>query len=469
MKKIHSRLASMLVAAATISTLAGCGSHSDKIEITIGMWPQAGLTQEVNMFKVWKERFETDHPEYQIKAAPYEYSIETAQSKGQSHTLPTVFQTWFTEPQWLVNAGYIKDITSFLNDLGWYDKMDVDMRNNLTFEGKVYGIPRDGYGLGLVLNKRILGECGLLPENEDETYSIYNKDGSPAYPTTFDEVRHFSEVIVDSTDNTRGILIPSANKNGGWQFSNIAWNFGAQLEVQNSDGKWVGTLNDPKAVEAMNWIKEMKSDGLLIDTITVSYNDWYGKIKSQVGMAIVGSDVVQLAITNAKLAKEDLAFVPMPAGPYGDRYSLYGGTPYVFSSDASDEQVKGAMMFLEYMGRSPDATEANLAAVTEGNEVASKKGEPIIPSVKPWTDATYLAATKEIEDKYVNVDMTNFNDFFNTLPTMKHNEVSYYAQEMYKLLDNVIQKVLQNPDTVNVENELTTANNTFNSQYMSQL
>ena len=127
------------------------------------------------------------------------------------------------------------------------------------------------------------------------------------------------------------------------------------------------------------------------------------------------------------------------------------------------------MMFLEYMGRSPDATEANLAAVTEGNEVASKKGEPIIPSVKPWTDATYLAATKEIEDKYVNVDMTNFNDFFNTLPTMKHNEVSYYAQEMYKLLDNVIQKVLQNPDTVNVENELTTANNTFNSQYMSQL
>lgn len=65
--------------------------------------------------------------------------------------------------------------------------------------------------------------------------------------------------------------------------------------------------------------------------------------------------------------------------------------------------------------------------------------------------------------------MTNFNDFFNTLPTMKHNEVSYYAQEMYKLLDNVIQKVLQNPDTVNVENELTTANNTFNSQYMSQL
>lgn len=52
---------------------------------------------------------------------------------------------------------------------------------------------------------------------------------------------------------------------------------------------------------------------------------------------------------------------------------------------------------------------------------------------------------------------------------MKHNEVSYYAQEMYKLLDNVIQKVLQNPDTVNVENELKTANNTFNSQYMSQL
>ena len=90
MKKIHSRLASMLVAAATISTLAGCGSHSDKIEITIGMWPQAGLTQEVNMFKVWKERFETDHPNIKLRQLHMNILLKQHNQKV-NHTLYQLF------------------------------------------------------------------------------------------------------------------------------------------------------------------------------------------------------------------------------------------------------------------------------------------------------------------------------------------------------------------------------------------
>lgn len=453
----------------TACTLGACNKSSDKIVIELGVWPQAGLTQDINMYKVWKERFEADNPEYEIKPATYEYSVDTAQAKGQSHSLPTIFQTWFTEPSWLVERGYIKDITGILKEFNWFDKMDTNMRDNLTFDGKTYGVPRDGYGLGLLVNKRILGEAGLLPQNEDGTFSIYNEDNTPAYPTTFDQIKSYSETIVDSNSDTRGILILSSNKNGGWQFANMAWNFGAELQAKNSDGKWVGTLNDPKAVEAMEWIRDMKSDGLLLDAVTVNYSDWYNKIKSQVGMAIVGSDVIKLAVTMANMDRDDIAFVPMPAGPYGDRYSLYGGTPYVFSADATDDQVRGAMRFLEYMGRSPEVSEVSLSALTEGSEVAKTKGEPIIPSIKPWTDKSYLTETKKIDDKYVNVNMDNYKDFFNMLPDMKHSEVLYYAQDMYKALDNVIQQVLMNPDTVDVSNLLATANNTFNNNFMSQL
>lgn len=450
-------------------SLSACGTDtSDKIVISVGMWPQSQLTQDVNMFTEWKNRFESDYPQYSIKGDNYEYSVETVQAKAEAHKLPTVFQTWFTEPSMLVSNGYIKDITSQLQSLDWYDKMDVDMRNTLTFDNKVYGVPRDGYGLGLFLNTKILGDVGLLPDtNGDGIYEIYNADGTPAYPTTFDEINSFSQSIVDSTADTKGILVLSANKNGGWQFANLAWNFGAELETQSTDDKWIGTLNDSKAVEALQWIKQMKADGMLLNSVTVNYSDWSSDVVSKVAMAFVGSDVLKLAVTTGGMDKSDIAFVPMPKGPYGNQYSLFGGTPFVFSADATDEQIEGGLKFLEYMGRSPETSDASLNAIREGDEISKAKGEPIIQSIYPWTDTDYLVAVNDIQDEYINVDMDNYKDFFSTIGQIKKTEVPYYAQEMYKILDGVIQSVLENPDTADCDSLLETANATFNTNYMS--
>ena len=450
--------------------LPSCGKTSDKIQISVGMWPQSQLISDVNMYKEWKKRFEADYPQYEIVGDNYEYSVATVQAKAQAHKLPTIFQTWFTEPNMLVSKGYVKDITSQLTELGWLDKMDTSMKEALTFDGKTYGVPRDGYGLGLLLNTKTLGEAGLLPDNDgDGTYEIYNEDGTPAYPTTFEEIKEFSEEIVDTTANTKGILILSSNKNGGWQFSNIAWNFGATLQKQDADGKWTATLNDPNAVAALEWIQEMKQEDLLINSTSVNYSDWASDILSKVGMAFVGSDVVKLAVTTGGMDKKDIALVPMPKGPKGDQYSLFGGTPYMISSDASDEQALGALRFLEYMGRSPDVTENSVKAMEEGNQVAQSKGEPIIESIKPWVNEEYLNKAKELEKKYVNVNTDNYKDFFNTIKTIRHSEVPYYAQEMYSALDIAIQAVLTNPDTADCASLLETANSSFNSNYMSKI
>ena len=43
--------------------------------------------------------------------------------------------------------------------------MDENMKSTLTFDGKIYGIPRDGYGLGLVINTKTFIENGLLDED----------------------------------------------------------------------------------------------------------------------------------------------------------------------------------------------------------------------------------------------------------------------------------------------------------------
>lgn len=444
-----------ILLATTITMLSGCGGNNDKIELRIGFWPENTETRDVAMYNEWKEQFEADNPQYEIIADPYTYDTSTIGTKYLTDTLPTVFQTWFTEPLKLVDKKYIRSIDEQLKDAGWLEKMDPDMKNALTFDEKVYGIPRDGYGLGLLLNIKKLGDNGLLPE-VDGKYQIYNEDGTPAYPTTFEQIYEMS-VTMSEYDETKGILICSANKNGGWQFSNMAWNFGATLQYEK-DGKVYSSLDCNEAIQALQWIQQMKNEELLLNKISVVYDEWYNSIGDKVAMAIVGSDVLQLAQTNGSVSMDDLAFVPMPTGDGTHHYSLYGGTPYVFSSKATDEQVEGILKFFEYIGRSPDVTEISKLAMSKGNDVAKQKNQPILPKIKPWINTEYVEYATSLEEKDVTVNMEYYQEFFDKIDTNKHNEVPYGAQEMYEFLDSAIQNVLDKPETADAKSLLSTAN-----------
>ncbi len=461
-----------------ITTLVmGCNNADNKkIKITIGMWPEPYLIEDVEMFKEWKRLFEEDYPQYEIVGQPYTYSVDTFFPMAQSGTQPTVFQTWFTEPQKLIKNGFVKDITEQLKELGWYDKIDPTMREALTKDGRVYGVPRDGYGLGLFINLEIFQEVGLVDDwNGDGVLDIIDQNGNPRYPTTLKELKETAKYITDTErdyygKDVAGLVILSSNNNGGWQFSNIAWNFGAKLQVQNEEGKWVANLNDPAAIEALEWIKEMRwEDESLPANASLSYADWYNYVGTdRAAMAFAGSDAISLPITNFNMSKNSVAFVPMPAGPSDNRYSLFGGTPYMFSSRATDEQIKGALRFLEYMGRSPEVSDVSIQSMKVGMNVASRKGMPILPTIKPWVNQDYLTEIERIEQQHVNVELSNFNDFYETLGKIKKTEEPFYTQEMYEILDACIQQVLTNQNA-NPAALLTSANNTFQTQYMNQV
>lgn len=450
----------MAVPLLSIGALAGCTNNDDRIELTIGFWPQAQEKKDIAMYTKWAEDFEKDNPEYKIVGSPYEYSTDTYLTKFEMGTLPDVFQTWFTEPLKLRNQKVIRDVTEELEKFDWLDRMDDEMRSTLTFDGKIYGVPRDGYGLGLLLNKKILGDNGLLPTVNGE-YSIFDENGDPVYPTTFAEIKEWGLAVLEGSINTKAIFLTSSNKQGGWQFSNIAWNYGATLQVKEADGTWKANLNDPAAVRALEWIRDMKSEELLVETIANVYDDWPSKIGEAVAMAFVGSDVLQNAYLKADVPMDDLAFVPMPTGDGVHHDSLYGGTPYVFNKNASDEVVEGILKFFEYIGRSPDTSEINLAAMEYGYEVAKSKNQPIIPKIMPWKDTAYLTAAKEMEDRYVTINEKDYDPFFDTIQDNKRTEEPNCTQDMYEYLDSAIQEVLRNPDTASPENLLTSANAKF--------
>ena len=438
--------------------------NNGKTQLKIGFWPTSSDKKDVAMYNAWKEKFEKDNPEYEVVGDPYTYSKETIGTKYQTKTLPMVYQTWFTEPETLMKSGYIRDITDILNEFGWTDKIDDGMRQTLTFDNKIYGIPRDGYGLGLLINKKTLGDCGLLPEKTidgKKQYVLYNDDNTPAYPTTFEQIYEWSQVVVDEYANTLGMFICSANKNGGWQLSNMAWNYGAELEKQDASGKWNSNLNDPAMVSALSWIQKMKQESLIYEGVAITYDDWPSAIGNKVAMAIVGSDIIHLAKTTGDVDMSDLAFVPMPTGDGTHHYSLYGGTPFVFDKNTTDDEVRGILKFFDYIGRSPTTNKTNIDAIKEGYEVAQQKNQPIVPKIMPWKNDDFLNVAKELENEYISINMSDYEPFFNTVHQYQHTEVPVAAQKMYEILDESIQEVLRNPDTANCSALLTTANSRF--------
>ena len=467
------RLMVLITVVLFVFALIACKNKDEKIVITIGMWTDETAKEDVEMFKEWKRRFENDYPQYEIKGQNYEYNVDTFLFMAETGTIPTVFQTWFTEPQKLIANGYVKDITDELKALGWYDKMDPEMREALSAGGRTYGVPRDGYGLGLFMNLKLLEEAGLIEDyDHDGKLDLYDPEGNPLYPQTFDELLSMASTITETLEYVAGFMVLSANKQGGWQFSNIAWNFGADLQVQEN-GKWVSKLNSPGAIAALEWIKKIKHEyNALPSDVSLSYNDWWSKIGQEtLAMCIVGSDAIATPFVNMdKPTDYPYAFVPMPAGPNGDRYSLFGGTPYMFSAKATSEQVMGALRFLEYMGRSPEMSDVAKQSIEDGMQVALRKGMPILPSIKPWINEDYVTYMENMEQMYCNVNMNYFKDFYALFDSMKRTEEPYYCQEMYKVLDGAIQTVLDPRGiTVNVENLLTTINNDFQKNYMNNV
>lgn len=463
-------------------TLFACGgSTSDVTTVTIGFWPPSNLTDDVQMYEDWERMFEADHPEYDIVGQPYTYSTDTFAALANTGNLPVVFETWFTEPEKLVSKGYVRDITSQLIELGWLDKMDDEMRAELTFDSKVYGIPRDGYGLGLFLNLEIFEMVGLMSDiNNDGIVDIVDEEGNPLYPTTMDELYDTASYISQQMasvygEEVAGLVILSANKNGGWQFSNLAWNFGESLQVYNETTfEWHANLNSSAAIRALQWIYDLKWQAeALPSTPSLTYSDWYFYIgNNMAAMAFVGSDAINLPVTNYDMNKDYIAFVPMPAGSdeEGNTYqkTLFGGTPYMFSARATDEQIMGALLFMEYIGRSPETSDISEQSMIRGQTVAESKGMTIVPTIKAWKSPEYLAMVEEIEARYVNVYMPNFQDFYDALLTTKNPEEPYYAQEMYEILDSVIQQVLTD-ENANPAALLNAANTTFETNYMSEV
>lgn len=407
----------------------------EPFEITLGIWPEDTLPDDIKLHEGYVETFNTTHPNVEVVPAYYKYATDTFVPLAESGKLPTIFESWYTEPQKLIAGDFVADITDILQERGWLDAINPAIKELLSKDGRIYGIPRDGYALGLMLNVELFEEAGLVDAN-----------GYPLYPKTWTELAETAKKIKDATGQA-GLCLLAKDGAGGWHFSTIAWAFGATLTLDNGDGTFTANVNTPEAISAMEFVKSLKWE---YDVLTPdpTNEDWgSGFVNLGTGTAamyIAANDAVNQPTQVNGLPVDKLSLCPLPAGPNGDQFSLLGGTPYFFSKDATKEQINAALDYLEIMGKAPVATDAAIAGMRADAQNRVNNGVPVIPRFPCWIDEQVLAAEKQIITEFGNVDTKLYDSYYDATTTEGNlrMEEPGSAQDLYAELTKVLQAVI---------------------------
>jgi ABC-type glycerol-3-phosphate transport system substrate-binding protein len=463
MKKMKKILSLLLCVMLSMSLLAACGTKKEEttdvpadttkttddtkeadpteapvvaenIQLSLGIWPEDTLTADIEMHNGYVKTFNATHPNVEVVPSYYKYATDTFVPLAESGNLPVIFETWYTEPQKLIEGGFVADITDILSERGWIEKINPSIRDLLSKDGRIYGIPRDGYALGLMLNVELFEQAGLV-----------DASGLPIYPKTWTELAESAKKIKDATGSA-GLCLLAKDNAGGWHFSNIAWAFGATLTLVEN-GKFVANVDTAEAIAAMEYIKSLRweYDVLTPDPTNEDWGTGFVNLGTGAAAMYIGAnDAVNQPTQVNGLAVDKLAMCAFPAGPDGQQYSLSGGTPYMFSKDATPEQINAALDYLEVMGKAPVATDDAIAGMRADAQNRVANGVPVIPRFPCWIAEDVLAAEDAIVAEFGNVDTKLYENYFTTIKSegnLRLEEVGS-AQDLYSELTKVLQAVV---------------------------
>ena len=460
------RIVSRLLALCMLCGISCAYAEADQVidadltcTITLGNWPpDTAPDAEKALFENYKAIMAKQYPNVTLVPNYYSYTLSNYVTMAIAHTAPSIFQPPFTDPQLLISQGLVGDVTDALEKFGVLDEFSPSYVEMLADEnGRIYGLPRDGYVLGMHINLQLFREAGLVDD-----------EGLPLYPKTLQELAEYGQIIRERTGKA-GLVFPACEAYGGWLFTNIAWNFGCvgenALEYKDEDDRWVCNFTSPQCIAAMQYIHDLrwKYNILNADATTTDWAGAHSLLGTGVAaMNFAADDSVDQPTANKGLPVEDFALIPFPAGPAG-RYALAGGTCYMFSPDITPDQATALMAYLRVIGKLPFLDDDIIAGMRADYAAKRDRGAPVLPAISAWNDETYNAAKQAIVDEYCNVDMRLYADFFDSISegtiTLKAEE-PVFAQQLYRELTGVIQRVITK-ENADIEKALKKAQDSF--------
>ncbi|MDR0396085.1 MAG: extracellular solute-binding protein [Oscillospiraceae bacterium] len=418
-------------------TLGAAGAMAETV-LKLGIYPidtdERGVETHENTFI---PAFEAAHPDVTIERAPYDFNLQTILPLLESGNAPSVITTYFTEIPKLAGNDFLEDITDILEERGWLEQINPAIIGPSSYEGRVYGIPRNFYGMGMMLNVELFEEAGLVDE-----------DGTPLYPKTWDEFVETAAKIKDET-GAAGFVLLGADNAAGWHFTILSWSFGAQMQTLE-DGKWIAHLNDEPVVKALQLVKDLKweHDVLTADPTAENWATGFQQLGTgAAAMYMAADDAVAQPTANYGLPIDKLMMIGMPAGPAGT-VMLTGGNLFVFPKGTPKDEINAALDYLEIMGYAPVVSDIAREGRKADYESNVANGVPVMKGLNVWTNDEYNAMIDELYAQYVNVDPALYASYYEAAakPGALHAEEPMQTQDMYAELTKALQAVIVDAD-----------------------
>lgn len=446
MFKIRKVLLMMLVFAFLISALAGCGqstSTNDKDEqgrtvLSVGNWP-VKEGNDLTKITMQKEEFEADNTDMAIKPDTWAFDLQTFYSKAAAGQLPNLYYSNFTEINKIVDGEYYTDLTEGLKRAGYEGKFNDTVLKLISKNGKIVTYPTNAYALGLAYNVDLFEKAGLM-----------NEDGTPKQPKDWNEVVEFGKKIKEATGKN-GFIIPTMNNCGGWLVTPIAWSYGVEFMKAESEGKYTATFDSQEMVDTMQFISDLKwKHNIFGDNALIDLDEYYKQFAlGNVGMILAAGSFTD-NVYKYEMPIENIGIMPIPEGPQ-KHVTLVGGYTATVAQNATENQIDVAIKWLEKTGKTFKLSDENKKGGEESyqqrvkdNRVIGVRGLPIYSQ-----NAEVEAFTTEMIEKYKNIDLNHVKLYNESLkdPSIElRPEEPVCAQELYAVLDGIIQEVLTNKD-----------------------
>jgi multiple sugar transport system substrate-binding protein len=435
MKSRSKTLIAGITALGVIASLAACttgGGASGKTEIRVATFPAGADAAAYEAFAVQEAQFEDANPDIDVIGVEYEWEGPTFAVQLAGGSLPDVFTVPFTDAKTLLENDQLMDVTAEAEELGYADKINPILLEAVQdADGNIYGFPRQAYAMGLHYNRALFEAAGLDPD-------------SP--PTTWDEVREAAKAINEATGKA-GYMQMTMNNTGGWQLTAATVAHGGRTQVDNGDGTYTSTINNPGTVAALEFLQDLRwednslGSNFLLDWGTINQEFAAGNI----GMYTTGSDIYTALVRDFSLDPDVYGITVVPTD--GEDPGTLGGGDIAVVSPAIDDTTKAASIKwidFYYMQRLFNEDAAKLEAKTLADSDQAV-GTPLLPILDEETEAQRLAWIEE----YVNVPRDQMTGFFDGIGAQTPvGEAKAQTQAIYALLDAVVQAVLtdQNAD-----------------------
>ncbi|MET7920952.1 sugar ABC transporter substrate-binding protein [Streptomyces avermitilis] len=406
--------------------LTACGSSGDtadgKTRITVNCMPPKSAKVDRKFFEDDIAAFEKKNPDIDVvahDAFPCQ-DPKTFDAKLAGGQMEDVFYTYFTDATHVVDVNQAADITSYVKDLKSYDTVQQQLRDIYTVGGKVYGIPRTGYSMGLIYNRKLFEKAGLDPDKP---------------PATWDEVRAAAKEIAALGGGTVGYADYSAQNQGGWHFTAELYSQGG--DVVSADGK-KATVDTPEGKAVLQNLHDMRwTDNSMGSKQLLVINDVQQLMGSgKLGMYLSAPDNIPILVKEKGGNYTDLALAPMPGG----KGTLIGGDGYMFNKKATPAQIKAGLKWLDFMFLTPGKGFL-------GDYARAKKNDaPVgLPEPRLFSGAAD-ARDQQVKKANANVPVENYQAFLDGNQSLRMKIEPPQAQQIYSVLDSAVSAVLTKKD-----------------------